>query len=118
MKFEAGRFGIEVFPETEVEKAYVEDTLGLKSGGDAIRLVRVNHFGASTLYCLSTDPYPYPKEITTKNHDGTWDIALDLSRNEQFRLQEDATWARMTVNEYIVECLEGILDEYKENKNG
>ena len=52
MKFEIGRHGIRVIPEDDEDRAYVEDTLGLKTGDDFIRLRRRNVSASSQLYCL------------------------------------------------------------------
>lgn len=58
MNFRVTRYGIDVFPEDETDRAYIEDTLGLKREGDALPLVRKNDFDANSLHKLTTHPYP------------------------------------------------------------
>ena len=50
MKFEVGRYGLAVIPESRQDEAYIEDTLGLFVDGATIRLVRRN---ASNLLCIA-----------------------------------------------------------------
>lgn len=45
MKFEIKRDGIYIIPETEQDKAYIEDTMGLKNKGDFVELERVAPYG-------------------------------------------------------------------------
>lgn len=47
MKLEVRRSEIVIIPETALDTAYIEDTLGLKREGDAVRLVRVAPLGLS-----------------------------------------------------------------------
>jgi len=54
MKFEIRRFGIVVIPETDEDKAYIEDTLGLRGEGDAVHLQRRNAHGLNSIAYLET----------------------------------------------------------------
>jgi hypothetical protein len=40
MRIEACRDGLKIYADTELEKAYIEDTLGLRESGDSIKLKR------------------------------------------------------------------------------
>ena len=42
MKVEFTRRSIKIYPENEIDKAYIEDTLGLKQAGDFLRLKRIS----------------------------------------------------------------------------
>lgn len=42
MNVKYGRNSIEIYPNTEMDRAYIEDTLGLKKDGDYIIFERVN----------------------------------------------------------------------------
>jgi hypothetical protein len=42
VRFVAERHGIVILPESQVDVAYMEDTLGLRAGGDWVPLVRCN----------------------------------------------------------------------------
>ncbi len=56
MKFEVNRQSIRIIPENQQDEAYIEDTLGLKSCGEYIKLVRVAPMGLScSLAYLSTE---------------------------------------------------------------
>lgn len=57
MKFKVERYGIEVIPENREDEAYIEDTMGLKEGGDAILLVREDAVGMHCLTHLTTHFY-------------------------------------------------------------
>lgn len=52
MKFELERKRILIVPQTEEDKAYIEDTLGLTNVGDSISLKRINVFNLSSLAYL------------------------------------------------------------------
>lgn len=54
MKFEVGRYGINVIPQDEADEAYIEDTLGLKKEGDYVLLTRENAMGMSCIAYLRT----------------------------------------------------------------
>ena len=54
MKFELNRYGISIIPEDEQDKAYIEDTLGLKEVDSYVKLVRVNAFGMGCIARLET----------------------------------------------------------------
>lgn len=54
MRFEIGRYSITVVPDSKQDVAYIEDTLGLKRGGQAIQLVRKDAFGLGSIAYLET----------------------------------------------------------------
>lgn len=54
MKFEIRRHSIVVIPETDEDRAYIEDTLGLKKDGDALLLRRKNAMGIGSIAYLET----------------------------------------------------------------
>lgn len=65
MRLDLQRDKLVVFPESEADAAFLEDTLGLRRGGDSIRLVRIEGsamgFGSSTrLETKASDPGPSP----------------------------------------------------------
>jgi len=49
MKMEVRRYRILILPENEEDKAYIEDTLGLKNEGDRLDCKRVNVIGLSSI---------------------------------------------------------------------
>ena len=60
IKIELERDGIKLIPESDLEIAFVEDTLGLKKNGDSIRLTRKSSYsqvaeGIETLEYLRTE---------------------------------------------------------------
>lgn len=59
MQMVIDRDGIRIVPQSKQDEAYIEDTLGLKNGGDSIKLVRENAMGLHCLSQLSTHPYPF-----------------------------------------------------------
>ena len=58
MRFEVGRYSITVVPDSKQDVAYIEDTLGLKRGGQAIRLVRKDAFELGSIAYLETLSLP------------------------------------------------------------
>lgn len=58
MKFELRRNGIVITPETEQDRAYIEDTLGLRNDGDVIPLRRNNASGLLSIAYLEARPMP------------------------------------------------------------
>lgn len=45
MKLQINRDSISIIPETDQDKAFIEDTLSLKESGDKISLTRINEVG-------------------------------------------------------------------------
>jgi len=41
MQFVLARHGIQIIPQSDQDKAYIEDTLGLKKEGDSMLLLRI-----------------------------------------------------------------------------
>lgn len=58
MKFVVSRNAITVEPESDLDVAYIEDTLGLRNAGDAIALVRRDAYASSNITHLTTNPFP------------------------------------------------------------
>ena len=56
MRLHVTKLGIEIFPESEIDEAYLENTLGLKNEGDFVRLVCERYMGGSVR--ATTHPYP------------------------------------------------------------
>lgn len=54
MRFEIERDGIKIIPENDQDRAYIEDTLGLRFDKAAISLVRRNAMGLSSIAFLVT----------------------------------------------------------------
>ena len=54
MKIEIGRYRITIYPENDLDVAYIEEVLGLKEDGDKIELVRRNIIGVSHIAYLET----------------------------------------------------------------
>jgi hypothetical protein len=48
MRLELCRSHLEILPEGEADLAYIEDTLGLREGGNQIPLIRLDHVGGRT----------------------------------------------------------------------
>ncbi len=57
MRFEMKRSSIVIIPESKLDEAYIEDTLGLKKGNQAIYLVRKNAHGLSSIAYLETSAH-------------------------------------------------------------
>ena len=55
MRFRVDRYGIYIIPESPKDEAYIEDTLGLKHEGDAIRLVRYDADNGLGHLCTKSD---------------------------------------------------------------
>ena len=55
MKMEIGRYRITIYPENDLDVAYIEEVLGLKEDGDKIELVRKNIIGVSHIAYLETE---------------------------------------------------------------
>ena len=45
MKFEITRYSVDMTPETEMDRAFIEDTLGLKNKGDSVPFTRISPYG-------------------------------------------------------------------------
>ena len=58
MKFKVKRYGIDIIPENEQDKAYIEDTLGLKHGEDSTPCVRKNAIGMHSIASLTITKEP------------------------------------------------------------
>jgi hypothetical protein len=69
MRFNINRNGIEIVPESKIDEAYIEDTLGLKREGDAIPLVRQNVFSTHAIANLSTAPFPVKAIFLVQKYD-------------------------------------------------
>ena len=54
MQFKIERYGIKIIPEDDVDRDYIEDTLGLKKENSFIRLARVNVLGLGRLAYITT----------------------------------------------------------------
>jgi len=54
LKLQVGRYSISIYPENEVEEAYIEEVLGLKENGDSVKLFRENVVGMGLVHCLTT----------------------------------------------------------------
>jgi hypothetical protein len=67
MKFEIRRDGIVVIPENDQDRAYIEDTLGLKKDGEYILLTRKNAHGLGSIAYLETVKRVYTQAQRTSN---------------------------------------------------
>lgn len=54
MKFEIRRRGIVIIPENDQDRAYIEDTIGLKDDGAYVLLTRKNAHGLGSIAYLET----------------------------------------------------------------
>lgn len=60
MRIELRRDALLVITESDQDRAFIEDTLGIKNGGDSIPLIRINNvtsgFQQSDTYVLKAGP--------------------------------------------------------------
>ena len=57
MKLKVGKYYLEIIVENEQDEAYINDTLGLKKGGDVVKFERVNATGLSCAVALRSMKY-------------------------------------------------------------
>lgn len=117
MKFRVTRRALEIVPESEVDEAYIEDTLGLRRDCDAILLVRKNALGLMSLGHLTTSTYgaafvEVSPELRTKIRDGKTPMekndmlsASDLSP-QHFHINEVMQWFK---HDHLPEHLQEVV---------
>ena len=58
MKLEVERYRLKIVPESEIDKAYIEEVLGLRQDGDSIPCRRVNAMGLNAIAYLEISRSP------------------------------------------------------------
>ena len=52
MRLRVHRYDMQIIPENSVDEAYIEEVLGLKQDRQAVKAIRVNVAGLSSIACL------------------------------------------------------------------